>query len=115
MGYRNIKPRLIHIDELLSICGLFHSPDEGEGWINGGHACKSKSKHKQMFGECFSCACPLAWEADLEDFKEHDQHLYEEYKDETYEPADVGAGWVVQYRESTNTRFPASEDIHEEQ
>ena len=95
MGYRNIEPNIIHIDSLMQGCGLFDEKCQS----NNGYGCKSRSKSKEMPGQCFAFACPLAWEADLEDMKKYDKDLYEEYKTETGEPADVGAGWVIQYRE----------------
>ena len=86
---------MVHIDNLMQDCGLFN----GNTDLNNGYGCKSKSKDKQEPGACFAFDCPLAWEADLEDMKKYDQHLYDEYKEETYDPIDVGAGWVVQFRE----------------
>ena len=95
MGYRNIKPKIIHINDLLNKCGLFDPETE----LNGGYGCLSKSKEKSEPGKCYAFDCPIAWEADLEDFKKYDQDLYEQYKDDQYDPSEQGANWVIQYRE----------------
>ena len=104
MGYRKIKPVLIHMNTLCQECGLFTSDTE----LNNGYGCTSKSKFKSDPGCCYDSDCPLAFTADLEDLKEHDTHLYEEYKFNLSEynkdnfdldPHDVGSEWVVQFLE----------------
>jgi hypothetical protein len=84
MRYRNIKPDLMHINELSSNCGLSKLD----------YRCRSQSKYKQEPGRCFAWDCPLAWEADLNDLKVYDLFLYDEYAKGGYEVVD----WVVQYR-----------------
>ena len=42
-------------------------------------------------GRCYSFSCPLANECDLEDLKNHDTSLYENWKDEEYGPDESGA------------------------
>lgn len=91
MGYRNIKPEMINIVELMQTCGLFKDIE-----TNGGYGCKSKSKDKDESNLCFAWDCPLAWAADLSDMKKYDQYLYDEYKTEKYEPCYIGSDWVVQ-------------------
>lgn len=46
-------------------------------------------------GRCFSFSCPLAPEADLQDLKEYDTDLYNEWKDEEYDPSDCGANLML--------------------
>ncbi|MCK4328758.1 hypothetical protein KAX02_02840 [candidate division WOR-3 bacterium] len=93
MGYRNIKLELIPIETLMKECGLCDCEH------NNYYGCTSKSKNKQNLGYCFTFDCPLAYEANLEDMKEYDKNLYEEYKQEEFDPIEMGAGWMVQYRE----------------
>jgi len=95
MGYRKIKPRLVHIDSLVEECRMFSDTQEAP------YCCMSRSKVKQEHG-AQSCAvydCPLGSEANLEDMKKYDEELYEEYKTEKYDPSEMGANWLVQYRE----------------
>jgi len=94
MGYRKIKPMMIHIDSLIEDCGLFRDTQEKP------YQCLLRSKNiYRETGVCASKNCPLAWEADLEDMKKYDKDLYEEYKQEKCDPTEMGAGWMVQYRE----------------
>lgn len=51
-------------------------------------------------GKCYGFSCPLAYECDLADLKEHDTNLYNEYKDEELGPEGVGADWLIQYTEA---------------
>lgn len=95
MAYKRVKKYLETIDELTGYCGLFvpGSPN------NGGYGCKSKSKRKQLRGCCYSFDCPLATEADLEDLKELNPILYDQYKDDD---GDIECGgWVVVHSEIT--------------
>jgi hypothetical protein len=64
----------------------------------GGSCCSSKSKDKQEPGCCYSWDCPLAHSANIEDLKEHDPILYEEYKDTVGAEEECG-DWLIQYRE----------------
>lgn len=84
--YKTIKPVLEHIDNLAQSCGMFTTK-------NGTYGCKSKWNHKQEPGCCYAFDCPLASVADLEDLKNHDAILYEQYKN-----GDEITDWVVQYR-----------------
>ena len=95
MGYKKIEPNLIPIETLIKGCGLFNEDIDS----NDGAGCLSKSKNKQHPGRCSTFDCPLAYEANLEDMKEYDKDLYEEYKQEEFDPIEMGAGWMVQYRE----------------
>jgi len=98
MGYRKIEPVLVNIFNLCQYCGLFKSIE-----LNGGYGCQSRSKDKCEVGLCYDFDCPLAYEAGLEDMKEHDVDLYNEYKEECdkkgMEPHDIGSDWVIQWRE----------------
>jgi len=87
MKYRKIKPILIHIDSLMTECGAFRDTMEEP------YCCGSRGPQS-----CFTFGCPVAHEATLEDLKDHDMDLYEEYEAEGYDPSEVGAGWMVQYR-----------------
>ena len=93
MGYRKIKKGLIHSDSLMEECGLFKDT------IDKPYQCLSHSKHKQEPGRCCIYDCPLAFPADIEDMKEYDKDLYEEYKAEESDPSSMGSGWMVQYQE----------------
>ena len=46
-------------------------------------------------GKCYSFSCPLANSCDLEDLKEHDSELYEEWRNEKYDPRDCGADLML--------------------
>jgi hypothetical protein len=93
MSYRKIKPVLIDLDNLCQECGLFYVDNNV---TKGGSCCSSKSKDKQESGCCYSWDCPLARNASIEDLKEHDPILYEEYKDNVEEEC---GNWLIQYRE----------------
>ena len=105
MGYRRIKPVLTTIYNLCQECGLFTCETD----LNNGYGCLSKSKDKEESGKCYIWDCPLAYSADLKDIKEHDEHLYKEYKNNLKEynkknfdlnPEDIGSEWVIQWRET---------------
>jgi hypothetical protein len=89
MAYKKIERQLVSINDLCGICGLFTNQTDK----NGGYGCKSKSKDKQELGCCYAWDCPLAYVADLEDFKKYNKDLYNEYTE------DENCDWVVQYRE----------------
>jgi len=100
MGYRNIKPVMEHMDNLIKSCGLFNRDTELNGW----YGCKSKSKEKSEIGKCYGFDCPLAYTADLKDMKEHDIDIYNEWKEDcenlnSDSPDDCGSEWVIQWRE----------------
>ena len=46
-------------------------------------------------GKCYSFSCPLASECNLEDLKEYDQDLYNEWKDADYDPSYSGADLML--------------------
>lgn len=54
-----------------------------------------KSIGVDMQGKCYSFSCPVAHEADLQDMKILDKSLYEEFKDEEYDPTWMGAEYMV--------------------
>lgn len=105
MGYKKIKPKLIHLDDLVRVCGLFN----GESNKNNGYGCISRSKRKDNPGECHYFDCPIAVTASLKELKDFDRDLYEQYlpnfkkelkKGESEEhlfPHQVGSDWMVQY------------------
>lgn len=96
MAYKKIEPVLIEFGELIEICGLFKFNVD----INNSYGCRSKNKMKGEIGSCYKFDCPLCREADLEDLKKHDAHLYEEYKkDNIYE---IESDWVIQYQALIN-------------
>lgn len=90
--------RIIHIDNLVDICGFFTS----ETSVNNHYGCKHKDQEETDFchftgkehGKCYSFSCPLARRADLEDMKNLDSELYEEWKDGEC-PIFMGADWMV--------------------
>lgn len=49
----------------------------------------------KIAGRCYSFSCPIAHQADLDDLKEYDQELYEEWKDEDHSPHEMGADLMV--------------------
>ncbi len=90
MAYVKMPHQLIHIDSLAQECGLFTSKTNQ----NGGYGCKSRSKEKQEPGCCYVFDCPLAHPADIEDLREYDNDLYEQYKN-----GDEITDWVIQHSE----------------
>ncbi len=105
MGYKKIEPKLIHLDDLVRVCGLFN----GETNKNNGYGCKSRSKRKDNHGECHYYDCPIAVTASLKELKDFDQNLYEQFlpdfkeelrkgkKEEDLFPHEVGSEWMLQY------------------
>jgi hypothetical protein len=91
MGYKNINPRIIDIDNFINECGLFTSNTD----LNNGYGCKSKSKDKCEKGKCYSWDCPLAVEADEQAFKDVDSNLYIDFKKGLLTEGE----WLLQYRE----------------
>ena len=89
MGYKNIQPNLLTIGNLSVTCGLFKADTK----LNNGYGCESKSKLKSEVGKCYAFDCPLANLADVDDFKNHDADLYEEYKN-----GEENTRWMIQYR-----------------
>ena len=49
----------------------------------------------KLQGKCYSFSCPIANECDLEDLKAHDNDLYNEWKDEDYDPSESGADLML--------------------
>lgn len=71
----SLLEELIHIDELIKVCGHFTWDTE----LNGGYGCNHTSPSKQEVGKCYAFDCPIAYMADLEDFKKLHLELYQEY------------------------------------
>jgi len=96
VGYKALKePIIIHVNDLAMECGLFTSETE----LNGGYGCLSKSKQKDEPGKCYAWDCPLGYEADLEDLKNHALDLYDQWKEDEYDPSEAGANLVLQTQE----------------
>jgi len=91
--------KIIHIDEMISVCGYFTS----DTTVNNGYGCvhpdqESKGidfRTNKIHGKCYAFSCPLAHEADLQDMKELDNDLYEEWKKEEYDPTEMGGDYLV--------------------
>jgi hypothetical protein len=94
-----MERRIIHIDEMVQICGYFTT----ETTVNNGYGCKHPDQEEQdedlytgrQHGKCYAFNCPLAPEADLQDMKELDQELYDEWKNEEYDPTEMGGNYLV--------------------
>ncbi len=103
MGVRlkAVEEELVHIDQFPNQCGFFTSDTDK----NNGYGCTFPEGEvdgwfkKAHPGCCYGWDCPFAYEADLEDLKKHDSHLYAEYKDEKYGPHECGSGWLIKLRE----------------
>ena len=99
--YKKIKPIIIHLDELVEDCSLFH--DECE--INNAYCCREMEK--DYSGACYGFDCPLANPADMKDLKELGRmDIYKEYekkckeskiKEENFRPSDYGDSWLRQH------------------
>lgn len=91
--------KIIHIDEMTSICGYF----TGETTVNNGYGCTHPDQEEKdedcntgkEHGKCYCFSCPLGNEADLEDMKKLDQELYNDWKDEKYDPSEIGGDYLV--------------------
>lgn len=91
--------KILHIDELTDICGYFTT----ETTVNNCYGCTHPDQEEtdidfrtgKEHGKCYSWACPLANEADLEDMKQLDPQLYNEWKGEEYCPTEMGAQYLV--------------------
>ena len=102
---------IVELDSLMSVCGYGTSqtdanngygcnhPDQEEfemlyedkdGYTHRGYE-EDETKKETRQGKCYSWSCPLAHECDLQDLKENDAELYEEWKDSEYEPNEAGA------------------------
>lgn len=71
---------LLHIDELIKVCGHFTTDTE----LNSGYGCTHK-ENTEAQGCCFAFACPVAIRADLSIIKIRDANLYEQYKNDLRE------------------------------
>jgi hypothetical protein len=49
----------------------------------------------KLQGKCYSFSCPIANACDLEDLKEYDKDLYNEWKDGDYDPSESGADLML--------------------
>ncbi len=91
--------KIIHLDELVDICGYFTSNTS----VNNGYGCKHKDQEEidtcsyinKPHGKCYSWSCPLANEADLQDMKNHNMDLYNDWKDEKYDPSEMGGQYML--------------------
>ena len=89
---------LIQIDELMCKCGYGY---ESETNINNGYNCNEPDQEEfetvdgKKIGKCYAWSCPLAPNADLLDFKELDQILYDEYKESADDQGNIDSAWVV--------------------
>ena len=100
--------KIIHIDEMVEICGFFTTDIE----VNNGYGCKHPEQEEtdidhctwKEHGKCYSWSCPLANEADLEDMKEYDMKLYEDWKDERADPTEMGGQYLVIYDDLTKAQ-----------
>ena len=104
MAYIRTKLVRIKIKDLAKLCGFFTSKTD---W-NDGYGCLAKERlFRDGPGMCCDFICPLAYTADLEDMKEKDFPLYEEWikqcKKDGVEPVTLEEGsWVIQYRKKYN-------------
>lgn len=110
---------IVEIDDLMRICGYGTSetdannhygcnhPDQEEyemlwkdknGYTHRGYE-NDESRPKIKQGKCYSFSCPLANECDLQDLQEHDDELYNDWKDADYEPNEAGAQLMLVYDE----------------
>lgn len=46
-------------------------------------------------GKCYSFACPIAYPAHIDDLKELDNYLYEEYKNDTDSEGNIESDWMI--------------------
>ena len=66
-----------HIDEMVKECGHFHCADV-ELNVNNGYNCSHLNQEEfeevngVKIGKCYCWSCPMAYEADEEDFKNVD-------------------------------------------
>jgi hypothetical protein len=91
---------IIHIDELTQVCGFFTN----ETTVNNHYGCTHPKQEEKgdicditgcEHGKCMSYSCPLGHAADLEDLKNLNTELYEDWKNEEHDPADSGADLMV--------------------
>jgi len=89
---------LIQIDELLEKCGYSYNSETN---INNGYNCKHPDQEEfemvdnEKIGKCFAWSCPLAPKADLQDLKELDSNLFDEYKESADDQGCIESDWVV--------------------
>lgn len=96
MKFKNIEPRLEHLDNLIHQCGYFAT----DGEYDGEYGCSFPVDEKQEPGLCFANDCPFGHVADLRDLKKHDEYLYDQWKDDEYSPSESGSQWMIIYREA---------------
>ena len=98
----NNKTVLIQIDDLMYECSYSYQDDAN---INSGYNCKHPDQEEleiinnEKIGKCYSWSCPLAPQADLQDMKELDQDLYNEYKESADDQGSIDSDWVVLIKE----------------
>lgn len=91
--------RIVHIDEMVGICGYFTT----ETTVNNAYGCKHPDQEEtdidfrteKPHGKCYCFSCPLGHEADLQDMKDLDQELYDDWKNEEYDPSEMGGNYLV--------------------
>ncbi|MFA5616545.1 MAG: hypothetical protein WDK95_06775 [Syntrophorhabdaceae bacterium] len=54
-----------------------------------------KDYNCKLQGSCYARSCPVAIECDLQDLKKYDKALYEEWKNERYDPSETGASLML--------------------
>ena len=98
-----IDRELIQIDALIDKCGFAYSSDTN---INNGYNCSEPDQEEfemidnKKIGKCYAWSCPLACKADLQDLKELDQILYDEYKNSADDQGCIDSDWVVYVQDS---------------
>ena len=91
--------RIVHIDEMVKICGYFTSNTT----VNNAYGCKHPEQEEtdidfrteKPHGKCYCFSCPLGKEADLQDMKKLDQELYNDWKYEDFDPSEMGGDYLV--------------------
>lgn len=94
-----MRNRIIGLEEMTAICGFFTT----DTTVNNAYGCKHPEQEEtdedfrtgKEHGKCYSFCCPLAYEANLEDMKELDKELYDDWKDEEYDPSEMGGEYMV--------------------
>ncbi len=91
---------LIQLDTLRCQCGYAYDYDAEN--INNGYNCNHEdneeyeTRDNKHIGKCYTWSCPIAQHADLEDMKELDSVLYEEYKTEADDQGYIdNSDWMV--------------------
>lgn len=122
-----MKTKIVHIDTLNEYCGSFTSQTDANSGYGCNHPeCKDSemlwkdehgythrgyeddpSRPKTKQGKCYDYSCPLACRCDVQDLKEHQSDMLEDYKDE--DDADV-ADYVVCFDEEVLQKMSADDN-----